>query len=142
LLTDIVSDLTLTFSVSSMFLLVLGLPLVRGMSNKRNLKRHGILTVIALTLQGFLIFVIMVPAFINHFSNVIALPPLFSFDTWLHVALGLGAFGSGIAYVGLWLIFYSSGMRCGRAKKYMIPTLIVWMVAIVTGASIYLLSMF
>jgi hypothetical protein len=50
-------NITLTLSVVAVFLLVLGLPLVRGgLNTKKNLQRHGVLTVIALALQAILIF--------------------------------------------------------------------------------------
>ena len=141
MLIDVVGDLTLTFSVTALFLLVLGLPLVRGLNNRRNLKRHGILTVIALALQATLIFAVMVPSLINHISVATRLQVTYSFDTWFHVAAGSAAFASGFVYVAIWLAYYSS-MRCIRARKYMTPTLIVWILAVFSGAVIYLFQMF
>jgi hypothetical protein len=104
------------------YLQILGLPLVKGINTKKNLARHGILTIVALALQAILILVVMVPAVILHFKDVVTMQLIFAFNTWLHVVLGLSAFVSGLAYVALWLTFYSSGMRCARAKKYMMPT--------------------
>ena len=139
---DLSGNLTITFSVVSVFLLVLGLPLVRGLSNKKNLKRHGALTVVALVLEAVLIFVVMVPSFIQNFSAITALPIGFAINTWLHIASGASAFISGLVYIALWLAYYNSGLRCAKAKKYMTPTLIVWIIAIVSGAAIFLLQMF
>jgi uncharacterized membrane protein YozB (DUF420 family) len=139
---DIVRSITLTLSVVAMFLLVLGLPLVKGINNKKNLKRHGILTAVALVLQTTLIFVVMVPSFVGNFDAIVALPPLFFFNHLLHIALGLSAFISGYTYVALWILFVSSQMRCARAKKYMMPTFIVWIIAVISGALIYMLQMF
>jgi membrane-associated HD superfamily phosphohydrolase len=112
-----IGSITLTLSVVAVFLLVLGLPLVKRLNNRTNLKRHGILTLVALALQTVLIFVIMVPSLIQNFGKVVPLQPVFSSNTWFHAVLGLSAFISGFAYVALWLFFYSSGMRCARAKK-------------------------
>jgi hypothetical protein len=100
------------------------------------------LTLVALALQTVLIFVILVPSLIQNFGKVVALQPVFSLNTWLHAVLGLSAFISGFAYVALWLFFYSSGMRCARAKKYLMPTLIVWILAVISGAFIFWLEMF
>ncbi len=40
-------------------------------------------------------------------------------------------------YAALWLVFTISRMRCATAKKYMIPTFVVWLIAIITGALIH-----
>jgi hypothetical protein len=119
----------------------LGLPLVKGINTKKNLTRHGIMTIVALTLQAILIFVIMVPSFVNHFGEIVLLQKMFSFNIWLHVILELLSFISGLTYVALWLAFYSSGMICAKTKKYMMPTLIIWIIAVVNGALIFLLQM-
>ena len=83
----------------------------------------------------------MVPALIEHFGEIVTMQPTFAFNIWLHVVLGSAAFISGLVYAALWLTFYSSGMRCARAKKYMMPTLIIWIIAIINGALIFLLEM-
>lgn len=141
---DPLGTIILTFSVVVLFLLVLGLPLVRGINtkNKKNLKRHGILVTFALALQTVFVLVVMVPSFANNFYATLALSPVYAVNTWLHFILGSAAIVSGFAYTGLWLAFYSSGMRCARAKKFMMPTLMIWAVSIITGALIHLLQMF
>ncbi len=98
---QLIDSFTITLSVVAVFLLVLGLPLVKGINTKKNLIRHGILTIVALALQAVLIFVIMVPSFVNHFGEIVSLQKMFSFNIWLHVILGLLAFISGLAYVAL-----------------------------------------
>jgi uncharacterized membrane protein len=65
-----------------------GVALVRGMSNKRNLTRHGYLTIIALTLETVLVFVVMILSFLTTVPAILALAPLSAVDTWLHVGLG------------------------------------------------------
>jgi len=128
-------------SVVAVFLLVLGLQFVKGINTKKNFARHGTLTIVALALQAILIFVVMVPALIKHFEDVVTMQPIFAFNIWLHVVLGSASSISGLAYVALWLTFYSSEMRCARAKKYMMPTLIIWIIAVINGALIILLEM-
>lgn len=139
---DPLGTIILTLSVVVLFLLVLGLPLVRGINNKKNLIRHGVLATFALALQLVMIVVIMVPSFVNNFGGILALSPLYAVNTWLHFILGAVGIVSGFAYSALWLVYSSSKLRCIRAKKYMMPTLIVWTVAIITGALIHLLQMF
>jgi len=137
---QLIDAFTLTFSVVSVFLLVLGLPLVKNLNTRKNLERHGALTIVALLLQTILVFLVMIPSFIKKLDAIVALSLMPSFNIWLHIGLGLFALVSGFAYVGLWLIFYSSGMRCARAKKYMIPTMIAWIIAIISGALTFLLE--
>ena len=139
---DPIGSITLTLSVVAVFLLVLGLPFVKGINTKKNLMRHGILTIVALAVQAILIFVVMLPSLINHFETAIRLQVAFSVNTWLHIISGLIAFFSGFAYVALWLVFYSSRLMCVKAKKYMLPTLTVWILALIGGALIYFLQMF
>jgi hypothetical protein len=139
---DFTGNVTLALSVTSLFLLILGLPLVAGISNKKNLTRHGYLTIIALTLQTILVFVIMVPSLIVNMSHILDLSMLSALNTWIHIGLGVFALGSGFAYVILWLWFSRSKMRCFTVKKYMLPTFIIWIIAIVTGALIHILQFF
>ena len=121
---QLIDAFTLTFSVVAAFLLVLGLPLVKNLNTGKNLARHGALTIVALVLQTILIAVVMIPSLIQNFEVIVGLAHLPSFNMWLHVGLGIFSLVSGFAYAGLWLVFYSSGMRCARAKKYMILTMI------------------
>ena len=139
---DLLCNVILTFSVIILFLLFLGLPLVKGIKTNKNLKRHGILAALAVILQTTLFLTVMVPSFANHFKAIISLSPMYAVNAWLHFAVGSAAIISGFAYMGLWLAFSSSQMRCIRAKKFMLPTLIIWAVAIVTGGLIHLLQMF
>ncbi len=135
-------NITLTLSVTILFLLVLGLPLVRGINNKKNLIRHGYLTIVALVAQTILVFVVMLPSTFRSPSAIIALPPLYSFNTWSHFVLGAVAESSGLWFVLLWLFYSVSKMRCVTAKKFMTPSLIVWIFAILTGSLIHVLQMF
>ncbi len=139
---DLSGNISLSLSVASLFLLVLGLPLVRDLKSMRNLIRHGYLTIVALLLETILVFVVMVPSLLGNLSAVLELPFASAFDTWLHVALGVFAEASGFAYVVLWLAYSRSRMMCLRAKKWMMPTFMVWLVALVTGAIIHLVQFY
>ena len=114
---DPLGTIILTLPVVVLFLLVLGLPLVRGINTKKNLKRHVILATFALALQTVFVLVIMVPSFANNFVHILALSSFYAVNTRFHVILGSIAIVSGFAYTGLWLAYFSSGMRCARAKK-------------------------
>jgi len=139
---DLMGNITLTLSMIILFMLVLGLPLVRGINNKQNLIRHGYLTIGAMILQTILVFVVMVPSVLRSTSAILVLMPFYAANSWAHFILGAIAEVLGFWFVGLWLLYSQSKMRCATAKKYMTPTLVIWIVAIITGALIHLLQMF
>ncbi len=139
---DLNGNITLSLSIIILFMLVLGLPLVRGINNKRNLMKHGYLTTVAMLLETILVFVVMVPSALSSSSAILSLSPAYAINTWLHFGLGIVAEVSGFWFIGLWVVFSRSNMRCVTARKYMMPALIIWIIAIITGALIHLLEMF
>lgn len=139
---DLTGNIVLTISVTTLFLLILGLPLVHGLNNKKNLVIHGYLTIVALILQSITIFWVMIPSFLINMRAILTLPPTYASNTWVHFIIGIAAETSGAAYIALWLLFSTSKMRCAQVKKYMLPTFIAWILAIVTGALIHILQMF
>jgi len=139
---DLLGSLTLMLSFTSLFLLILGIPLVRNLKNVENFKRHGYLTIQALIVQTILVFMIMIPSFTARFSAILSLSSFPALDTWLHICLGVAAEVTGFAYVVTWVAFSPSKMQCLRFRKYMMPTFIIWIIALVTGALIYLLQLF
>jgi hypothetical protein len=82
----------------------------------------------------------MITTAIDEFDEMLNIQPLFSANIWLHIILGSFALVSSFVYVGLWLLSLS-GIGCARAKKYMMPTLITWIIALLTGALIHFLQM-
>ena len=139
---DLMGNITLSASVAILFLLVLGLPLIRGANSKQNLIRHGYLTIVALIMQTILVFVVMVPSVLRSTDSILTLQPAYAVNTWVHFGLGVVAEVLGFWFIGLWLLLSRSTMRCATAKRYMMPTLVIWIIAILTGALIHVLQMF
>ena len=139
---DLAGNIALILSIISLFLLILGIPLVRNLRNVENFKRHGYLTIVALAIETILVFVVMIPSFTNNLNEILLLSPLSALNTWLHVCLGVVAEVAGFVYVAVWLAFSPSTMQCTRFRRYMMPTFIIWIIAIVSGALIHLLQLF
>jgi hypothetical protein len=139
---DLKGNITLVLSLLNLYMLVLGLPLIRKPKNAKKLIKHGYLTIVALVIQTGIVAAIMLPSFEINMGHILALKFPYSFDAWFHFGLGSFTEISGFVYVGSWLIFKSSRMQCARAKKYMVLTLSVWIVAIITGALIHILQIF
>ncbi len=138
---DPVGNVSLILQIVILFLLVLGVPLIRGVNTKKNMMRHGYLTVAALVLHSVLIFVVMVPSFGNGLSELGGLSGLDSLDIWSHVVLGTAAEVMAIFIIVPWLAKGPSLMTCARMKRWMMPTFIIWVIAIVNGTLIHVLGM-
>lgn len=138
---DLMGNISLSLQVAILFLLVLGLPLSRGLTGKRNLVRHGYLTVAALVLHTILIFAVMVPPLLDGVDELGSLPLLSAVDVWSHVVLGTAAEVVGLAIVFVWLSKPPALMRCLSMKKWMLPLFIVWIISLVNGALIHVLQL-
>jgi hypothetical protein len=118
---DVAGDISLVLSIVSLFILILGLPIVRRLKNAEKYRRHGYLTIAALVVETILVFTVKVPFFVEEFGDVLTLSPAYSLNTWLHVVLGIFAEASGFILVAMWLASFSK-MGCIRFRKYMTPT--------------------
>ena len=138
---DPVGNVSLVLQIVILFLLILGLPLARGFGVKKNLMRHGYLTVLALILHTFLIFIFMIPIFGNGLGELGGLSFPYSLTVWSHVILGTTAEVLGILVVGFWVSKPLSNMACVRMKKIMLPLFVIWTLAIVNGALVHIFGM-
>ena len=141
---DVPGDISLILSVVTLFLLVLGLPLVRSSNLKSpdNFKRHGYLTVVALLIETILVIVVMLPTVFSEFGSILALAPMYAINTWLHIVLGGAAEVAGFFFVVVWLRSIPLQLRCARYGKMMAVTFVFWLVVVFSGAVIHLIETF
>ena len=133
-------DASLVLQVAVFFLLILGLPFVKGIGTKKNFMIHGYLTVFALILHFIGTFIVMIPSFGSGFAGLSELSFLSSFIFWLHVILGTVAPILGFIVVGFWVSKPLSNMACLKMKKMMMPLLIIWAISLVFGALVHILE--
>ncbi len=142
---DPVGNVSLIFNVVVLFLLIMGLPLIRGANTGVNAKKnfiwHGYLTVVALVLETALIFIVMVPSFLSGLGSLGGLSILDSANVWSHVVLGTIAEVLGFIIIVPWLYKRPSKNGCGKMMKWMMPTLIIWIIVVATGTLIHVLGM-
>lgn len=138
---DPIGNITLSLQVAIMFLLILGLPFARGISGKKNLMRHGYLTVLAVILHTVLIFVVMVPKFTSGFGDIGSLSMLSAIDVWSHAVLGTGAEVLSIIMIAFWLSKPPTMMRCAKMRRWMLPTFIIWIISLINGTLIHILGL-
>jgi hypothetical protein len=84
----------------------------------------------------------LAPSFLGNLDAILTLPVADVFDTWLHVDLGIFAEAAGFAYVSLWLVYSRSRMMCYKAKRWMMPTFVIWIIVNISVALIHLLQFF
>jgi hypothetical protein len=139
---DLGGDVSLVLQIVILFLLVLGLPFVRGAAgNAKNLIRHGYSTLAALALHTVLIFLVMIPSFTGGLDELGGLSPLVSFTVWSHIILGTLAEVLAFVLVGFWLAKGPSRLACSKWKKWMTPIFIIWFISIINGALVHLLGL-
>ena len=139
---DPVGNVSLSIQIVILFLLILGLPLVRrGESAKENLIVHGYLTLTAILLHTVLILIVMIPSFTTGLGELTTLSFLASLTFWSHAVLGTTAEVLGIILVVSWLSKSPSKMACVKTRAWMWPTFIIWTVSIINGAIIHVLGL-
>jgi len=138
---DPLGNVVLSVQIVILFLLILGLPFVRGRDSRKNVMRHGYLTGLALVLHTVMIFIIMVPSLGTNLRAVSELSFLESINVWSHAVLGTVAEVSGIILVALWITESPSKMTCARRKAWMMPIFVVWVISLVNGALIHILGL-
>jgi hypothetical protein len=138
---DLMGNISLILQVTILFILILGLPFVRGAGNGKNFIRHGYLTVFALVLHAILIFIVMIPAFAEGIVEITSLPLLSTINVLSHAVLGTIAEVLGFVIVGLWISKPLKNMACLKTKRLMLPLFIIWAVSLVNGAIIHIFEM-
>ncbi len=115
--------------------------MVRGPSNKQNLLRHGYLTLAALILHTLLIFAVMVPSFSDGLREIGELSLFSSFTVWSHEILGTVAEILAFIIIVPWLYRKPSTMTCIKMKKWMLPTFVIWIIAVINGTMVHVLGL-
>jgi hypothetical protein len=133
-------DASLVFQVVIFFLLILGLPFVKGIGSKKNFMIHGYLTIFALILHVVGTFIVMIPSFGSGFGGLggLSLPSALVF--WSHVTLGTLAEILGFIVVGFWVSKPLLNMTCLKMWRLMLPLLIIWAMSLVFGALVRILE--
>jgi hypothetical protein len=139
---DIAGDVSLIVQIVILFILVLGLPLAKDNQNSKNLLRHGYLTAFALGFHTVLVIIVMILLAFEGFSSIFSLPTLNLVLSLSHIILGFAALGLAYVVVGFWVSKPIKSLACIRAKKLMLPLIIIWATSLVLGAILHLFELF
>lgn len=133
-------SVSLAFQVIILFLLIIGLPFVRGKGSEINAKRHGYSALVAVILHTILIFGVMIPSLRSNLSGIASFSLIESIVVWSHMILGILAEVLAVSLVASWLLGVPSKMTCYRTKAWMTPVFIIWALSIVNGALLHILG--
>ena len=133
-------DASLVLQVVIFFLLILGLPFVKGIGSKKNFMIHGYLTISALILYIIGTFIVMIPSLGSGLVGLGDLSFSSAFIFWSHAVLGTVALILGFTIIGFWVSNPLSNMACLKMRKIMLPLLIIWAISLIMGAIVHILE--
>jgi hypothetical protein len=130
------ATVSLTIQAIVLFLLIYGYWLNR----KLMFPRHGYVMTAAVVLHLIMVFGIMIPAFIIGVIPTFIIPNIFeltSIVSLIHAFAGSTAISFGVWFVLAWR---SQGLKgCFNRKKLMISTMVIWLISIFFGITLYLI---
>jgi uncharacterized membrane protein YozB (DUF420 family) len=127
------SDVNLLLQLAILVLLVLGFSFKR----RGVYVKHGVTMGIAVALHTLSIFAIMVPSLLaltGSFENLLAELVIFS-----HAVLGSLVELLGLYLVVAWVSHHQEVKVCLGNKKFMKPTMILWLLELALGIVVYIL---
>jgi hypothetical protein len=126
--------------VIALIFLVIGIYPYRIRTKNRNLIIHGFLTILALTLNLATVFTVMIPVLSNRLALINSSSILQSSFVWLHVAFGVTAITLGFAIIISWVTHPLAELGCSKTWRLMIPTFVIWTIALIIGLAIQIFN--
>ena len=109
------------------------------LKRKKKYVKHGAIMTGAVIVHAALIIFVMGPSFIIYFGLLISPPTnLGIIVTWIHVILGITSMILGIFIVTKWNFRNPTRLTCIQRKKWMKPTMITWVTALILGIGFYI----
>ena len=124
--------------VIALILLIIGVYPYRIRTKNRNLIMHGFLSILALALNLSTTISVMIPSFSTNMALISRLPILQSTVVWIHVASGIAAILLGFVIIASWVTHPLGELGCSRTWKLMMPTFIIWALALILGLAIHI----
>ncbi|HLN89092.1 MAG TPA: hypothetical protein VK253_03410 [Candidatus Binatia bacterium] len=136
-MSELVGDVSLGLNVLSVFLVGIGVVGRRG--SRKTLLKHGYLSIAGFALKLATVFTAMIPDLLFEFPQELAKFSVFQ-TSFLAVKVTLGIAGTIMGFICLvpWLLKHREQNSCLKVKRWMMPTLIVWIIAVVFGAAVHL----
>jgi len=101
---------------------------------------HGFLSILALSINLATIVTVMIPVFITDMTLIRSLSIFQLTVVWLHVASGIAAVILGFVIIVSWVTHPLGELGCSKTWKLMIPTFLIWALALVLGLAIHIFN--
>ena len=137
---DLQGNIVSAVEVAALILLVIGVYPYRIRTNNKNLIIHGFLSILAIALNISAVFTVMIPVLSNRLSLVSGLSILQSTVVWLHVALGITAITLGFVIIVSWITHPLGELGCAKTWRLMIPTFLIWFIALIMGLILHIFN--
>lgn len=137
---DLQGNIVSIVQIIALVLLVIGVYPYRIRTKNRNLIMHGFLSILALALNLATVFWVMIPTLSEMLSAINNLPLMQSIVVWLHTALGIGAIVLGFTIIIPWVNHPLGELGCSKMWRLMIPTFLIWTLALVLGLVIHIFN--
>jgi hypothetical protein len=138
---DFQGNVVSVIQIIALILLIVGVYPYRIRTKNRNLIVHGFLSILALSLNLATVISVMVPVFSSSFSITIELSFLQSTIVWLHAASGIAAVILGFVIVVSWISHPLGELGCSKTWRLMMPTFLIWALALVLGLTIHIYNL-
>jgi hypothetical protein len=138
---DFQGNIVSVIQVIALILLIIGVYPTRIRTKNRNLIMHGFLTILALALNLATVISVMVPVFSSSITLIGGLSILQSTIVWLHAVFGIAAIALGFVIIVSWILHPLGELGCSKAWRLMMPTFLIWAVALVLGLTIHIYNL-
>ena len=135
---DLQGNIVSVIQVIALLLLVVGVYPYRIRTKNRNLIMHGFLSILALTLNLVTTITVMIPVLSVSISIINKFSILQSAIVWVHVAAGIVAILLGFVIVASWITHPLGELSCSKTWKLMLPTFLIWTLALILGLAIHI----
>jgi uncharacterized membrane protein YozB (DUF420 family) len=138
-LSSIVATITASLIIQIIVLILLAYGYL--LKRKSKYRQHGLVMAAAVVVHLLMIFYIMIPSFVLAIvpEYILASPlELTSIVGLFHGILGIVALALGVWLVVAWR-FNRDFNGCFARKKFMTPTLLVWVAALLLGIALYII---
>ncbi len=135
---DLQGNIVSVIQVIALLLLVVGVYPYRIRTKNRNLIMHGFLSILALALNLVTTITVMIPVFSSSIALISGLSILESIIIWVHVASGIAAILLGFVIIASWITHPLGELGCSKTWKLMIPTFLIWALALILGLTIHI----
>ncbi len=135
---DFQGNIVSIIQVIALILLIIGVYPYRIRTKNRNLIMHGFLSILAVGLNLATVIYVMIPVFNKNITFISGLSILQSTIVWLHVASGITAIVLGFVIIVSWITHPLGELGCSRTWRLMIPTFLIWTLALILGLIIHI----